>query len=139
MSTINDVRLMLIELRLKVHAQQLDFLSTIQKQQAEIEELKAAKKPPTPWVRSIPPSPKSNLSADKSEMVHNLKMNLSRVNEEDVIELKKQIRESLSAIDKELTVGSPEHTSDNTNSATYTTLELQEMLESLLTLPNYRW
>ena len=137
--TTNDLRLMLAQLQLKIQAQRLQLLSIIQDQQAQIDELKANKKIPTSWQRSTQPSPKATLGKNKAEMAKNLKLNLSRVNQDDVIELKKQIRESLLVIEKELTVGSPDGGSDNTTSATYTTLELQDMLESLLNMPTYKW
>lgn len=137
--TIDDIRLMVAQLQLKIQAQQLQLVGIIKDQQAQIDELKAVKKIPTPWQRSTQPSPKATLKKNKAEMAKNLKLNLSRVNQDDVIELKKQIRESLASIDKELVVGSPEAGSDNTTSGTYTTLELQDMLESLLNMPTYKW
>ncbi|MBA3756165.1 MAG: hypothetical protein H0X02_08075 [Nitrosomonas sp.] len=136
LSTLDEVRMLLSILQLKVQSQQMHLMSVIESQRIEIEQLKAEKKAPTPWKRSTQPSPKVSVKKDKAGMARNLKLNLSRVNQNDVIELKKQIRESLSAIDKELTVGSP---SDNTTSGTYTTLELQEMLDSLLNMPTYKW
>lgn len=153
--SITDVRQMLEILKLKVYARETELLEEIAalKKQLLQQAVETDNNNSTysKWVRSnnVKVTKNDNNHSSAVEEARILKKNLSRSNPKnqhvlerqepidpkEVEALKKQIKAKIDSIESEVLSKSPENT-NSSGSVTYTTAELQEMLESLNNLPH---
>lgn len=153
--TITEIRILLHSLKLRVSNRETELLQSLSNKDQEIADLKQAYgdlmvskqllvnvvdaidiKPETKpafWQRSKPLKKSNGNSKIK---VFNNKPKLERQEAIDPLQverLKRQIKEKLTSIENQVLSRSPE----NTTSDVYTTTELQEMLDSLNSIPVY--